>query len=158
VVRRVPGGVGDLERPELLAAVQHSHVLLRDGKHRSPQAIHVLTVEPRRAREEPRRIDQVRRAALVHPHLELGEALDERAGSAGVVEVNVCEREDARALLTERVEQRLDRRAGPAVDQDVADLEDGDHARVAAVVDVDRPDHGLHLTSDCLRYIVMLFR
>ena len=100
----------------------------------------------------------MRRAALVHPHLELGEALDERAGGAGVVEVDVRERQHARALVAERLEQRRDRRAGPAVDQHVADLEHRDHPRVAAVVDVDRPNRRIHLTGDLFRYIVMLFR
>ena len=150
VVRGVPGRVGDLEAGRAARR--------RAARARSPPAPGDLapTARPcRRRRAGSRspaaaRVDQVRRAALVHPDLELGEALDERAGGAGVVEVDVRQREHARALVAERLEQRRRRvDAGPAVDQHVADRQTAITPRVPAVVDVDRlrRHQRIHLTA-----------
>jgi hypothetical protein len=134
----VTGGVGDLEPGHCLAAAQHAKVRFGDRANLAPQAIHVVAVEPRRTREQLRRVDEMRRAALVHPDLHVGPALDERPDGAGVVEVDVGQRDRARPLVAERFEQRVHARCRPAVDQHIADLEHAHHALMPELADVNR--------------------
>src|SRR4051794_23666314 len=80
VVRRVSGRVLDPQPLDGLAAVERHDVLLRHGGDLPPQPLHVVAVQLRCALQQLGRVDQVRRAALVHVHLELWEAAHEDAG------------------------------------------------------------------------------
>ena len=84
-------------------------------------------------------IDQVRRAALVDPHLELGEPLDERPRRAGVVEVDVGQQQRLRRLRSMLAEQRLHAALGPGVDERAAQVPAADHPLAADVAHVDQP-------------------
>jgi hypothetical protein len=80
----------------------------------------------------------VGRAALVDPDLEVGPVAHERAGGAGVVEVDVRQQQRARLLVAERVEQRVDAGLGTGIEDHVVDLPRADHVFAALVADVDR--------------------
>jgi hypothetical protein len=54
---------------------------------------------------QPLGIDHVRGSRLVHPDLHLGELLDQPAGGAGVVEMNVREQDRLRNLVAKSVQQ-----------------------------------------------------
>jgi hypothetical protein len=138
-MRGVARRVGDLEASAVhaLATLQDLQVLLGHGQHLAPQALHVIAVQTLRARVQPRGIDQVPRAALVHVNTQIGPALHERAGRAGVVEVDVGEQQRSGPLVAQRLQQRLQAGAGPGVDQHVVDLPAPDHARVAEMHEVD---------------------
>src|SRR6266576_5785805 len=63
----------------------------------------------------------MRRAALVHPHLEIAEALSERAARPGVIEVDVGEGENPRRAMLERRQQLIEAAAWPGVHDHVVD-------------------------------------
>ena len=88
-MRRVTRRVRDAKRPKPLAAFEHAQAISGHWQNLAPQRLHLLAVEPRRAVEQPARVGEVTRAALVRPNLELRETLRERACSASVVEVDV---------------------------------------------------------------------
>ena len=137
VVRGVPGHVGDAQPlGQPLAALQRADALGRHRQHLAPQPLHLRAVEPPGAREQPARVGDVRRAALVHPHLEVGEAGGQRACRARVVEVDVRERQRARRTALEVVEQRRQAGGGAWVDDHVADAPGGDRVRAPEVHEV----------------------
>ena len=78
----------------------------------------------------------MRRAPRVHVHLEVREPLDERAGRARVIEVDVRQQQRPR-LLAEALEQRLDAALGSGIDDRPAQVPCADHALAAALEDVD---------------------
>ena len=93
-------------------------VRLRHGRELAPQRVEGVAVEPARARLEPRRVDEVRRADLRDVHLQARVLADEHARGAGVVEVDVREQQVAdvgerEALLVEPPLQRLEHEDGP---------------------------------------------
>ena len=72
-----------------------------------------------------------------------GKPLDERAGRAGVVEMDVRQ-EQRLGLVLEAVQQRLDAALGPGIDQRRAQLPAADHALAPEMADVDQPWLGAH--------------
>ena len=68
------------------------------GRIGAPDLLEVGAVHRRRRRDQPRRVDQVARADTVHPHLQVGVAGRERAGRAGVVEVDVRQQQVVEVL------------------------------------------------------------
>ena len=78
VVRGVAGRVLDAEAPAAGSSRRpagRGRARLRHRQHLAPQRSSVVAVEAPGAREQLRRVDQVRRAALVHVDLEVGPAL-----------------------------------------------------------------------------------
>ncbi len=121
-----------------LAAAQHADPLGRHRDELAPQPLHVRAVEAPGACKQPRRIDHVRRASLVHPHLRLRKAGRQRARRTGVIEMDVSERDHARRLGVEACQQRRDAAARARIDQHVADPPGADHLRVAEVHHVEQ--------------------
>ena len=115
VVRGVAGRVGDVPRAAArrhrLAAAADHQVALRHRRHFTPQAVHRVAVQPRRAVEQLRGVHQVRRAALVHHDLDPGVTAQDRPRRPGVVEVNVREQEmrDRGERLAVQGQRRLER-------------------------------------------------
>ena len=71
-----------------------------------------LAVGPRRARDQPRGIDEVRRATFVHPHRRAREPAEQRAAAAGMIDVDV-RHDDVREIVRtdpERIERATRRR------------------------------------------------
>jgi hypothetical protein len=136
VVGGVAGRVLDPPVADRLAATHHAQVGLGHRHDLAPQALHVVAVQARGAGDELARVDEMRRAALMDPHLDLGPAAHEGARGAGVVEVDVGQ-QDALGRLVEGVHERLMRGLRAGVDDDPVELEAADDERVAEVVDVD---------------------
>jgi hypothetical protein len=132
----VAGGVLDAPRADALAAAQDAQVGLGDRDDLPPQALHVVAVQARGAGGEPAGVDQVRRASLVDPHLDVGPAAHERPRGARVVEVDVGQQDSLRRRV-EGLEQRVVRGLRAGVDDDPVVLEAADDERVAEVADVD---------------------
>ena len=106
MVGRVSRRVGNLEAVEqLLAPAEDAEVLLGDGENLAPQSFHIVPVEPPRAVEQARWIDEVLSASLVHVDLEVRPAADERSACAGVIQVDVRQEQRRGALVAERLEQ-----------------------------------------------------
>ena len=79
----------------------------------------------------------MRRAPRVHADLEIGEPLDERAGRARVVEVDVGQQQRPR-LLGEAGEKRLDAALGAGIDDRAAEVPGADHTLATELADVDK--------------------
>ena len=77
----------------------------------------------------------------MHPHLQLGEALDKRPRRARVIQVDVREEESARLGL-ERGEERLESALRSGVDERAAQVPAADYALAAALEDVNEPRFG----------------
>jgi len=82
-------------------------------------------------------------AKLVHPHLGLREALQQRARRPSVIEVDVRERHHSRGMALENRQQSAQAAAGPRIDDHVAHPPRADHLRHAQVVQVDQFELGL---------------
>ncbi len=80
----------------------------------------------------------MRRAALVHPHLELGKAPRQRPRGTRMVEVDVGERQRPHGTLAERAEERRQAGGRPGVDEHIAEQPGADHLRAPEVEKVDR--------------------
>ena len=78
---------------------------------------------------------------VVHVDLELGIALAEHAGGAGVVQVDVREEQRVRLDSTQAVDQGLDAGRRARVDDHAVDLVGADHPVAAQVQHVDRAAH-----------------
>src|SRR5919198_3335418 len=141
VVGGVAGRVLDPPGADRLAAAQYAQVGLGHGDDLAPQALHVVAVQARGARDQARGVDEVRGAALVDPHLDVGPLAHERAGRAGVVEMDVGE-QNAFGRLVERLQQRAVSGLRARVDDRSVDLVAADDERVAEVVDVDLAGSG----------------
>ena len=139
---RVAGRVRDLEALDGLAALQSPQPVLGHRHELAPEPVHVVAVELGGALEQLRGIHHVRRSALVHVDHELREALRERAGGARVVEVDVRQQEGAGHGLAEHLEQRVEARSGPGIDDHAVHLVRADHAVVPEVLDVNCAAHG----------------
>ena len=61
----------------------------RDRLERAPERVHPVAVQPRGAGQQFRRVDHVRRAALVHVDPDVRHAGQDSARGAGVIEVDV---------------------------------------------------------------------
>ena len=102
MVLRVAGRVGHApapSSPQPSAARRRASTIRRSsgtGTIVAPEPLHVVAVEPRRAGDELRGVDDVPRAALVDGDHEVRPAAHERAGRAGVVEVDVRQQDRAR--------------------------------------------------------------
>ena len=98
------GGIGDLEwappRVDALPALEHRERACRNGTDLAPQTLHGVAVKQRRARQEPGRIDEMRRAALVHVDAERWIFTDEHAGRTGVIQMDV--RQEQRRHIPDR--------------------------------------------------------
>ena len=121
-------------------------VRLGDGHQLAPEAVELFTVKPAGAALETLGVDEVRRADLGDVHLQLGLLADERAGRAGVVEVDVREQQvpqvaELEAALGESVLQLGDARRRPAVLQrkPVRGLDQvaADHLRASEVPEIE---------------------
>ena len=143
-------GAGEALEPEDVVA-DDGDVVLRDGDELAPEAVEAVAVEPAGARLEPRGVDEVRCADLRDVHLQRRVLAHERAGGAGVVEVDVREEQMAdvaelEAALREPGLQRRDARRRPAVveREAVVGLDDvaADVAGEALVEQVDRLERG----------------
>ena len=120
VVARVPGAREALEPEDVVA--DDADVLRGHGHELAPEPVERVAVEPARARLEPARIDQVRRADGRDVHLECRVLADDRACGAGVVEVDVGEQEVAdvaelEPALGEAVLQGREAGRRPAVEE-----------------------------------------
>ena len=93
MVRGVARGIRHVEQGA--ADIQHVFVGRHHeigGWHRRelpPQTVHLIPVEPRRAREQLRGVHQVRRASLMHVHLHVRMLADDRPRRSGVIEMDV---------------------------------------------------------------------
>ena len=119
---------------------QHPQVPRRDGHDLAPQPLHVVAVQALRAGQQLRGVLEVRRAALVHVHDDLRPPSHDRAGRAGVVEVDVREQQRPRGLVSQRLDQRLERGLRPWIDQHVAHPPAADDALAPEMTNV----YGLH--------------
>ena len=92
-MRRVSGCVRHVKlaarRSEALVACKHGDRLARHGSHLAPQPIHRVAVQPCGARQQLRRIDQVRRARFVDEHAQPRIVAHERARGARMIEMDV---------------------------------------------------------------------
>ena len=118
VVRGVAGRREALEPDDAVAG--DLDVLLRDGRELAPEDVERVAVEAARARLEPARVDDVRRADLGDVDAQPGVFAHERPGGAGVVEVDVREQQVAdvgelEPALGEGRLQGRDAGRGPAV-------------------------------------------
>src|SRR5262245_9386581 len=148
VVAGVPRGVGDLEAEHLLTAAQRPQVLLRDRRDLAPEPLHPVAVQALRARQQLRWVGQMTNASLVDVDRQIGPAPDHRAGSPGVVEMDVREENGSRLLVPHRLKHRLQRAARARVDQDPVDLPASDHPLPAEVPDVDQV-HPVMIRAAC---------
>ena len=121
-------------------------VLLRHGHELSPQVVEGVAVEPARARLEPARVDDVRRADLRHVDGERGMLSNEGSRRAGVVQVDVREEQvlhvaELDAAPPEGVVQGREAACRPAVEEGQAviglDEVGADPALVAAMEQVE---------------------
>ncbi len=114
VVLGVPWGIDEHE----FAAVAHvdpvpvtrgDKAVLRDRGHAPVEAIEQRAVDARGAVDEPARVDEVARAALVHDHGGVGEVGGEVPDGAGVIEVDVGDDDPAQVgrAESEGVERRV---------------------------------------------------
>ena len=143
MVLRVTGRVGDRHGPsppavEALAARQDAQLRLRDRDDLAPEALHVVAVE---ARRRWRRASTGRRGAALRARArrhDVRPAPHERAGRAGVVEVDVRQ-QDAPAARGRRAPRRSasSHDCGPGIDEDVADAAAADDVRAPEVQDVE---------------------
>jgi hypothetical protein len=123
-----------------------------------------LAVQAGRARDELRRLGEVRRAALVHVHVREGEAFAQAADPAGMVEVDVRDddvgqivRPDAESF--EPGDDRFDRRSWSGLDERRSGRVEQVRGRVPLASPVERVDggdarlhlerHGLHV-RECI--------
>src|ERR1700731_3511229 len=65
----------------------------RNGHDLPPQRAHHISIYAGGAGDELRRIDEVRSSDLVDVYLRLGEETDKGTGGAGVIEMNVGEKQ-----------------------------------------------------------------
>ena len=130
-MRRVAGCVCDIESPparvDLFPSEQRDDVRLRYRGELAPQSIHVAAEEPRRAVEQPRRIDHVCRTALMHEHGDVRMLAHDRPCGTRVVQVNVRQHQVAHVAPSDAVRlqallERTEARRWPRVN-------DGDTAR-----------------------------
>ena len=146
------GGVArgrDALEPEHVVA-HHADVRLGHGRELAPELVEGVAVQAPRARLEPRRVDDVRRADLRDVDDQVGVLPHERPGRSGVVEVDVREEEVAQvaeldAAGRDRLAQRREaaRRAAVEEREPVVRLDQvrGDPAGVPAVQEVERLGH-----------------
>ena len=146
VVGGVSRRVGDLElairRLDAFPAGEDPHVGLRHRQEGPPERVHLVAVQPRGAGQQFRRVDHVRRAPLVDVDRDVRVLAQQRAGGAGVIEMDV--RQQQRAHVGDRDagpgecrSQRFQARRRSRIDQGDPGgaLNDGgrDDARPAAV-------------------------
>ena len=97
VMRGVAGCVRHLERSpaflDAFAAVKDDQRLLRHRRDLTPEAVHRVAVQARRARQQLPRIDQVRRSLRVNEDAQLGVLADQRPGRSGVIEMDMRNQE-----------------------------------------------------------------
>ena len=110
-------------------ALQPEHDVSDDvdvlGRHRhelTPEHVERVAVEPPRARLEPARLDEMRRADRGDVHLQRGVRAHEGAGRAGMVEVDVGEEQvrhvpELEPAVGEAGLEVRDARGRPAVEQ-----------------------------------------
>ena len=148
MVRRVAGR-GETFEPDHTVA-DHLDILGRNRRELAPEDVEGIAVEPSGARLEPRRVDDVRRADLGDVHSQPRVLADQRAGGAGVVEVDVREQQVAdvgelEPAVGERLLQRREAGGRPAVVQGepVRGLEQvAAHDAFGLVVEVDEVGGG----------------
>ena len=143
VVGGVAGRVLDPERALDVALAAESTRRFASGTgtispHSCLQAL-VAAVQAPGAGHQPRRVDHVRRAALVHVDRQGRPAAHQRPGHARVVEVDVGEQQRARLGAVQRRQQRLLGHARARIDQHAVDLPAADHLLAPLVQHVDRP-------------------
>ena len=80
----------------------------------------------------------MRRSTLVHPHLGVREALEQRPAGPGVIEMNVSQRDDPRRMLLEHGQELLQTGGRTGIDDDVANPPGPDHLRPAEVKQINQ--------------------
>jgi hypothetical protein len=149
-VADVVGGVAgrvlhaELAVEQRLAAGEGVEVALGHRHDLAPQPVEPLlaAVEARRAGDEPLRVGEVRRAALVDVDGQVRPAAHERPGGSRVVEVDVGQQQRPRLLAVERVEERVLARLRAGVDEHPVDLPAADDLLPPHVEHVDGPHMG----------------
>ncbi len=146
-VARRPGGFDFVSNDlEPIALVENMHPPGRYRTNLAPQELHVVEIQPRRAREQTARIRHVRRALRVHEYARVRATIHQDAGRPRVIEMDV--RQENRAHVTKRHAlcrqlplQRLERRRRSWVDERdaVAAVQDagGNDLRLTEKVDID---------------------
>src|SRR5258706_535029 len=127
VVRRVARCVGHVERTTggldaIAAAAERHGTRGRSRRHLAPQQRHLVAPQLCGAPHQPRWIDEVRRATLMHEHLQRGNATHQRPCRARVIEMHVRQQDvrdvgeaDAEAVQAEL--ERLEARGRSRIDQ-----------------------------------------
>ncbi len=85
------------------AAFEDAQILRRNGKSFAEEALQIVGPEALRAGQQLGRVNHVRRAILVDMHGEAGIFPDQRAGGAGVVQVDVREKDGVEIAHAEAV-------------------------------------------------------
>ena len=139
MVPGVTGRVDELERavPErqALAVLDHDHPVRRNRDDLAVQlAVERLAVDLDRARDQPGRVDQVRRAARVQHRAGIRQRLHQLAGPARMIEVHVRQEQVVDLLardadLVQRREQPGCGRRGAGIDERRAAVIDHEVAR-----------------------------
>jgi hypothetical protein len=109
-------------RLDALTPFEHRQIRRRHGLEPSPQTIHVVTVQPCRARQQLCRVGHVRRPLRVHEDPDMWMGSHDRAGGAGVIEMDVREQQfadigHADAALFEAGRQYRKATGGTGIDQ-----------------------------------------
>jgi hypothetical protein len=112
VMRRVTGRVSHIERatarPDVLAPGYDHDVLFGDCGNLAPQLVHAIAVESCRARQQLRRIGEMRRSPLVHHDLDVRVPSNDRSGGPCVIQMDVRQQQmrDATQLQALRLPLR----------------------------------------------------
>jgi hypothetical protein len=88
-VERAPTGL------DALASGQRHEIAGGHWRELSPQLVHAITVDARRALDQLRRVHHVLDAALVHEHFDVRVRSDDRSCGAGVIEVDMSQQDVA---------------------------------------------------------------
>jgi len=157
VVRRMARSVKNLKvagaEGESLPTLKNLKICFGHGKEISKEALHVISIKAASALEEHRGIGHVRGTAGMHINLQAGIFLDERARSAGVIEMDVGEKKgievaDAKIVNSELFAECVESRGRTGINQGakVAGAQESrcDGAWMAGPVEVERGDNQGH--------------
>src|SRR4030095_1875638 len=112
---RVPRRIRHVERAptglDALPSGQRHEIAGRHCRELSPEFVHAVTVDARRALDQFRRVHHVFDAALVHEHLDVRVLSDARSCGAGVIEVDMSQQDvtDVRPSDAVRLQPELER-------------------------------------------------
>lgn len=121
VVLGMAGCVGDLPRAFALAALQDPQVLLRYRDDLSPEHVEMLPEGLARAGDQTGRVGDVGCSALVNPYFGVGIALDQPAGTAGMIEMDVGQEDRPGRAAVEGLDHLVDCLLTSGIDDDIVD-------------------------------------